>query len=410
MAVTRPIGRVPCVDDPVETLPLPYSSEELAAIRAALPATEQHAYLNAGFLGPLPGRTRRVLELGLEREAGARSRSTFFEELVEQQAHLRALLADLTGSAPDRVALMHATHVALSTALWGLDALPGESIVTTDAEHPGLLGPLRMLQDRLGVEVRTVPFGEGGVELAERLAEACDGQTLAVAASHVCYLDGAELDLPALARLVPAGVRTIIDGAQGAGALPVELDAWGIDAYTVSGQKWPLGPSGTGALVLADPGAWRITVAGYMATTNPQEALTSSLCRDARRFEFAQESPAQAAALAESLRFLLEDVGLERSAAHVRRLNAYARELLGRHLDEPGQLVSLDGSAHLLRLGLADGVDARQLVHGLEAEHGVLVRDLPHGPAIRISIGAWTTAADLEQVTEGIAELLDWDR
>ena len=121
-------------------------------------------------------------------------------------------------------------------------------------EHPGLLGPLLTLRERRGVQVRAVPFAE--------LAEAVGPRTRLVACSHVSWVTGALA--PAELAALPEDVPVLFDGAQGAGAVPVDVEALGCAFYAGAGQKWLCGPVGTGMLWVAP--AWRDRLAALGAT------------------------------------------------------------------------------------------------------------------------------------------------
>ena len=113
--------------------------------------------------------------------------------------------------------------------------------MTTTEEHPGLQGPLDELAHRYGVVVRAVPAADvmAGIGPATRM----------VAVSHVLWTTGLILpmaEISAAARAV--GATLLVDGAQSGGAIPLDMAATGADFYAVSGQKWLLGPQGTGAL------------------------------------------------------------------------------------------------------------------------------------------------------------------
>ena len=101
---------------------------------------------------------------------------------------------------------------------------PGDEIVTSDEEHPGLIGPLIAARER-GAEIRAVPFAQ--------LADAVGPRTTAVACSHVNWRTG-ELAPAALAEV---DVPVILDGAQGAGAVPVDVVKLGCAAYAAAGPE-----------------------------------------------------------------------------------------------------------------------------------------------------------------------------
>ena len=124
----------------------------------------------------------------------------------------------------------------MAQVIGGLQLNRGDEILTSDEEHPGLLGALSAARELHGVDVREVPFAE--------LAEAVGTSTRLVACSHVGWVSGS-LAPPELGRL---DIPVLLDGAQGVGAVPVDVHALGCDAYAGAGQKWLCGPDGTGML------------------------------------------------------------------------------------------------------------------------------------------------------------------
>src|SRR5262249_44804516 len=130
----------------------------------------------------------------------------------------------------------------------GLGLGPGDEVVTTDVEHFGLLGPLAATGARVRVaRLRGQPPGEAFDAIRAEVGEA----TRLIAVSHVAWTTGAVLPVAELSGL---GVPVLADGAQSVGAVPVAVAETGAAFYVFSGQKWLLGPGGTGGLYV-DP-AW----------------------------------------------------------------------------------------------------------------------------------------------------------
>ena len=125
----------------------------------------------------------------------------------------------------------------MAQVIAGLPLGRGDEIVTSDEEHPGLLGALAAAREVRGVTVREVPLAE--------VAEAVGPSTRLVACSHVGWMSGSY----APAELAEVDVPVLLDGAQGVGAVPVDVVALGCDAYAGAGQKWLCGPDGTGHAV-----------------------------------------------------------------------------------------------------------------------------------------------------------------
>src|SRR3954454_2260500 len=188
------------------------------ALRDAFPVFDTIAYLNAGTDGPIPMAAVELANQELESELREGRVWPHFERRRELSDRLRSEYAALLHCAAEEVAVTSGTSSGLGLVLAGMDLGAHDEIVTSDCEHPGLLGPLIAARHR-GAKVRAVPFME--------LANAVDAQTTLVAASHVNWIT-ADRAPPERAHVT---VRVILDGAQGAGALPVDVKALGCVAY-----------------------------------------------------------------------------------------------------------------------------------------------------------------------------------
>jgi selenocysteine lyase/cysteine desulfurase len=351
-------------------------------LRAQFPVLERIAYLNAGTDGPLPAAAVAAARAELDAELAEGRTRTHFERRFELQARLREGYARVMGCGAEDVALTTSTSEGLAIVLGGMDLGPGDEIVTSDSEHPGLLGALRAVRDR-GADVKQVPFAS--------LADAVSGTTTAVACSHVNWRTG-ELAPAALAR---TGVPIVLDGAQGAGAVPVDVRALGCAAYAAAGQKWLCGADGTGMLYV-EPGfaeRLRVITPSYVSFADPAQGLDGPLRDDGRRFDtssLARETTALSLAALE----VIEAAGLDE--VHARGRDLAAR--LATRLAESGRTVAPRADTTLVSWEDADPPATRARL----AEAGVVVRDLPGTPYLRASVGAWNDESDLERVLDAL--------
>ena len=128
---------------------------------------------------------------------------------------LRAELAGLLGTQPERIALTSSTTEGCNIVLRGLGIGPGDEVVTTDSEHPGLFGGLVASGATLRIAaIRERPTAE----ILPAIQAQITPRTRLIAISHVSWLNGAVLPVRELAG---HGVPVLVDGAQGAGAIPV---------------------------------------------------------------------------------------------------------------------------------------------------------------------------------------------
>jgi L-cysteine/cystine lyase len=364
--------------------------------RADLPAVHDHAYFNAGTFGPLPRQAAqamhahvdfstdrgRIGHAGLERWFG----------LMERARHgfARSLACPA-----EEIALTHCTTDGCNTVVWGLPFEAGDEVVTTTHEHPGLTAPLDELARTKGVVIRACE-----PEL-EAIAEAVTARTRLVAFSHVLWTTGDVLparEIAEVARIRSGGrAFVLVDGAQSVGAIPVQPSSFAVDAYTVSGQKWLCGPSGTGALwvnparlgELATPWPW------YLSKSRSPAGVTE--WTTARRLDASTIGMTSLAGLVAALAWHHEQIEAG-ALAHADSLAMRLRFALASRprvqvvpAPSPSQLVSFT----------VDGEAASAVSMRLERA-GVLVRPIPGVEVVRASVGFWNDEADVERLVAAV--------
>ena len=359
---------------------------DLEAVRAGLPVLDRLAYLNAGTNGPLPSRTVEAMIASLTRDLEeGRSSSAYFEAMLARRDELREALARFLHAPRETIALTASTTEGCNVVLNGLGIGPGDEVVTTDSEHPGLFGGLVASDADLRiVPVRDLP----GAEVADALTGAIGKWTRLVALSHVSWLTGAVFPLT---ELTGRGVPVLVDGAQAAGAIPLAVDALGCDFYTVSAQKWLLGPDVTGALYVRSDrvGELRMAMPSYGSWEFGDNHAYEPR-GDASRFDPGWIAAASGIGLLESLAFA-EEAGEERFE-HASAMAAHLRQML----DVAGYEVVTKAEQATLVTWKADG-DSKAVVERL-ADAGAIVRDLPGLGWLRASCGFWTSHDDLERL------------
>ncbi|MDQ7793970.1 MAG: aminotransferase class V-fold PLP-dependent enzyme [bacterium] len=352
------------------------------------------AYLQTGSVGPIP---RPVLEAHYRRilrfNAGGSP-----DELVAEAMAVRGKLARLVGAGPDEITLTSSTSDGLIQVLAALNLGPGDEVVTSDVEHAALEAPLVHLATRRGVLVHAVPgLSPAGV------AGALNARTRLIAASHVAYAGGARLPVAEVARLAAAhGVPFLVDGAQAAGALPLDLKELGCDFYAFPGYKWLLGPAGTGALYVArrhlEPGGLEPWLGGFAGLT--RRDLRTGQCQfaaGAERFERGTMPFHDFACLAGALDYVRDQGDV---SARIAELASYLATELAR---VPGvRVLTPPGSSGLVSFALP--VDAVAAVEELRRLDGVIVRSVPPS-ALRASTHFFNTREEVDRLVRGAARL-----
>jgi L-cysteine/cystine lyase len=383
--------------------------EKVAAIREALPSTAAGIYLNAGTCGPLAAEALHAMRELEEREGHVgRADFEYFLEFLERADEARAVLAAVVGASPDAIALAAGATGGMNSATWAPAWRSGDRAVTTDQEHPGGLAPLLAVRERFRIDLRLVPAGpeidEG--RLLEGFATAITPRTRLVSVSHVVWTTGAVLPVAAIVELARAvGAWTVIDGAQAAGIVPVDAPGVGADFYAFSGQKWLLGPEGSGAL-WAGPRAVAEALpfqAGYFAYERLDGRGEGGRWPTARRFESVTYHRPSIAGLARSVGWLEMYVGL--SWAHERAARL-ARATADGLAAVPGLtlLTPRERMASLISFRVA-GWTAEELRVALGRRIFAITRTIPDLDALRISVGWYNTEQELELFVGAVEEL-----
>jgi cysteine desulfurase / selenocysteine lyase len=327
-----------------------------------------------------------------------------------------ALAQLLNADDPSRIVFTHnATH-ALNIALQGL-LRPGDHVVTTSMEHNSVMRPLRHLE-RSGVEVTIVACAPDGRIDSQAVRRAFRRETRLLVTTHASNVAGSLnpiADLAALAR--EAKIPHLIDAAQTAGAVPIDVQALGIDLLAFTGHKGLLGPTGTGGLYIREGLAVTPLMRGGTGSDSAHETQPEF-------FPDAHESGtlnlAGIAGLGAAARFLLE-IGVENVRAHeqtiVAQFLAGASEIPGLRLYGPKDaalqcgLVSFNVEGAVpsevgLILDQSFGIMARTGLHCAPSAHRTL-RTFPMG-TVRFSFGWFNTPGEVETALEALRQIAAW--
>ncbi len=365
--------------------------------RRELPCLEGCAYLNAGTNGPMPQAALDAMAAEVRASAGPRIGKAAMERLFGLRDRARGGAARALGAPEDEVALTSSTTHGIGLVCAGLDWSGGGEVVTTTEEHPGLLGPLDELAQRHGVVVRAVP--------AHEVVAAIGPATRMVALSHVLWTTGLVLPLPEIAAAAHAvGATLLVDGAQSIGAIPLDMHASGADFYAGSGQKWLLGPQGTGALWV-HPHRYDMLRPATPSYFTYADGHVGPFRAGGARYDAGSMDTTVLAAFAAGMEWVEAQPGGR--AAWCEQAAANAAAARTRLAGVPGVAVHDPGGpcTGLIALRL-DGIESTDAVAHL-AERAVLVRPIPDTPFVRVSVGSWTDAADIEALADGLAALAE---
>jgi cysteine desulfurase family protein len=171
------------------------------------------------------------------------------EEMVS--AARRRLCRFFGGDDPARVIFASNATDALNLVIQGV-VKPGGHVVSSELEHNSVLRPLHYLRGKGLIDYDLVPFDARGFIDPEDIARAVRANTQFVILTHASNVLGTIQPVEAVGAICQQrGIPLIIDTAQSAGAVPINLSAWGASAVAFTGHKSLFGPTGIGGLVLS---------------------------------------------------------------------------------------------------------------------------------------------------------------
>lgn len=364
----------------------------LQDLRAEIPALSASAYFNYGAHGPSPtfvlDAATEAMELQ-EREAGV---TDPYEVGFEQLENARSEIARFLDVESTEIALTESTSDGINRFANALQLGPDDVVVRTDLEHPAGILPWHTMQ-QAGGTVRVVPSEAGRINRTA-YAEAVEDATLVVL-SAVTWTHGTRLPVGELVDVAhEAGASVLVDAVQVPGHCDISIADWGADAVAAAGHKWLLGPWGSGFLYVNQAVADTLTPGsvGYRSVGDPG-ADPPDFKAGAQRFEVAATAPAPHVGLAAAMG-ALDEIGIgpieERIRIHTERLKEgiSADRLLSPREYESG-LVTIDVD------------EPAKKVSNLR-EQGIVVRSIEPLDAIRVSVHATNTRAEIDRLLEAL--------
>jgi L-cysteine/cystine lyase len=376
-------------------------------IRHELPAVTVHAYLNAGTFGPLPTCAIQAMQERLQWEMReGRLGPQSFESMSATYADARNAVARLLHAEPREIALTDSTGDGMNVITHGFAWHEGDEVITTNHEHISALAPLYQIRDRHGVVLRFADLGPRAERSAvEAMRELVTPQTRLIVLSHVTWTTGARLDVQAVGRMgKELGIPVLVDGAQSAGAIPLDVKALGVDFYAIPMQKWLCGPDGTGALYINCDSLHYIvpTYVGYWSVKH-EEGVEWELADFAQRFEVGGRQTAAVAGQVAVLNWLENVVGYDWLFSRIATLHRYACTALT-HVPGLTLLTPEAGASGLVAFSLEDRNDA-DVVTTLREKYNILVRNIHSTHALRASTGFYNTEQEIDQLVAALSAL-----
>lgn len=336
------------------------------------------------------------------------------QEATERFEAVRAKAAAfLNAGGPDEVVFTSGTTAGLNliaSAFGGLVLGPGDEVLVSELEHHSNLVPWQMVAARTGARIRAIPVTDRWQLDLEWLAKSLNGRVKIVCVTHASNVLGAVVPIAEICRLAhEVGAVVVVDGAQGAPHLKIDVRALGCDFYAFSAHKL-YGPTGLGVLygrgeLLRRMPPWQ----GGGGMIAHVEASASTYAEPPARFEAGTPPIAEVYGLGAALEYL---AGWDRPAAA--RYEEWLGDLAAHRLAEvPGvRLFRPAGPRVAVLTFVVDGVHPHDVGTALDSV-GVAVRAGHHCaqplmrrlavPAtVRVSFAPYNTVADVDRLVEGV--------
>ncbi|HJM89926.1 MAG TPA: aminotransferase class V-fold PLP-dependent enzyme [Dehalococcoidia bacterium] len=388
------------------------SEERWAWLRSQMPVMQNYAYMNSGFSGPLTTDVVDAMKqrLQLELDVGPTTREVM-EDRQQLVARMREVTAEMIGADADEIAIMGNTTEGLNVVVNGVDIQPGDGVITTSVEHASGAVPAYYLRERRGAEMSIVPIAaddSAGVVL-ENFAQALNDRTKLVILSEISYSTGQLLPMNGIIEASHrVGARVVVDGAQTAGHIPIDVRASGIDCYAIPSHKWLLGPDGLGALYVrrdAIPDVEPSKVAGRAAAEWDSEGNFTPEKELITKYELTTTSGALIAGTIAATEQYLES-GPQAVFDRARELTKYAEERFGRIRSVTVKSPTTEGARTGLFCFHTEGIDSAEIAFYLQSEAKVVCRGVRDFDVVRLSLHAFNNEADIDTAADAVETIV----
>jgi cysteine desulfurase/selenocysteine lyase len=373
--------------------------DNVQKIREQFPITANRVFLNHAAQSPLPKPVAEAIHRYTD------DFSKFGTNLIECDRWGKPHFAKLIGARPEEIALIENTSVGLNIAASVLQYPPGSKMVTTDLEYPSVVYP--WLRQNLGAKVHYVKSVDGKVSLDD-MEKAIDDKTVAVAISHVEYVNGFRHNLRVLSEMAHEhGAYLIVDAIQSVGTMPINVKTDDVDFLMAACYKWLLSPCGAAYLYVKDElieefeppyVGWASVKPEVFKTTDFWDIWNLKLSKTASRFEVGSPSMISFVGAAEAMKMLL-NCGTENIKRTIIKLTDRLIDSvkdLGLELQTPEQKQCRSG---IVNFKIGKPQKATDKLN----KKGIVVSARANG--IRVSPHFYNTEEEIDKLTEEIEKL-----
>ncbi|MCF3570584.1 aminotransferase class V-fold PLP-dependent enzyme [Planktothrix agardhii 1806] len=379
--------------------------------RQQFPALTNKAYFNYGGQGPLAQISMDAIFEGYKYMQSHGPFSGKVNQWQNQETQLtRHLLATELGILPETLTFTENVTVGCNIALWGIDWQPGDHLLISDCEHPGILAIIQEIQRRFYLEVSFFPLREtlNQNDPVGMISEYLKPHTRLLVISHILWNTGQVLPLTEIVNLCHNNYNTkvLVDAAQSVGVLPINLTETEVDFYAFTGHKWFCGPDGLGGLYVSTQSRSELspTFIGWRSIIGDEQGKPISWTPDGKRYEVATSAYPLYAALRHAIA-LHHQWG---TATERYQQICQNSQYLWQKLAEIPQIQCLKTSppeAGLVSFQLTNGKSHKSLVNTLENQ-GIFLRTLLDPNCVRACVHYFTLSSEIDQLIDAINQFI----
>jgi len=247
-------------------------------------------------------------------------------ETTDRCESAREKVASFFNADPAKIIFTKNTTEGINMVSQGIEWEPEDHVITTSIEHHSNLVPWMRLRKK-GVSVDIVPANKKGIVHPEYILSAIQDNTKLIAISHISNVLGSIQDIRSIIKIAHNNdIKVLIDGAQSAGHIPINLKSLKCDYFVAAGHKGLLGPQGTGILYIRDPDSIEPIYLGG-GTVNNVNSSNYSLEPSPTKFEAGTPNIPGIIGLGRAIDYI-EAIDIKNIKEHEHKLSKYAISLI----------------------------------------------------------------------------------
>lgn len=391
--------------------------EYFQEFRKLLPAAEKYTYLNSAGCGPLAlpvleGMTETFSYMAAEGQVNVK----VHKELKDMLEQIRAEVAAFIHADPEEIFFVRCIAEGLNIINRMFSFSPGDEFLISDQENPASILPCFVLEPELGI--CTKKFGGIGTkeELIRQFEEAVTDRMKMAVISHVFHTTGAAIPAEEICEICrEKEIISVLDGAQAAGNIAIDVRRLGCDFYLLSCHKWLCGPEGIGAVYIRKK--WLDQVRVPFGGVGMQQSFcfednTLVPRKDARKFEYGGRHTPMYRAFSECIR-LANRIGMESIIERKRALHLYCRKKFQE--DIPKAVIRSPEDERLIT-GIFSfslpGLDHQKLVRRAWGEEQMIIQWRTMNlytkeEGIRVSLNWFVTEEEIDKLVSFVRRILE---